>query len=413
MITFDRDQQGVQGVRFVLGRISALALGAFTVGTGGYIVTGVLPQLSSELSVPLSTAGLLTTSFAVAYAIGSPLLAVALGGRRRRQLIVGALLVSAAGNALAALAPGFGMLLVARIVTAAGAAVFTPVATAAAAELSGPERRARAAAWVFGGLVAATIVGVPAGSLLVGVLGYRGVFWLIAGCCAFAAAAVALAVPEIAAPPRVSLRQRVAVASDVRVVAVLVITLAASLGVFTVYTYAAPVLADRVAAHGTGLSLLLFGYGIGGALGNVVGGVAADRFGHRLPLLVAVSGSAMALAGLSMARSTALAAVLLFAWGVTSWAFNPPVQRRLLELSPQTGGLLLALNASALYFGIGLSGVVGGAVIDHASVVAVPLTGAALCAAAVAIHALTERRGAGPRHPSGEVADAVGSRKVP
>lgn len=63
-----------------MGRISALALGAFTVGTGGYIVTGVLPQLSSELSVPLSTAGLLTTSFAVAYAIGSPLLAVALGG---------------------------------------------------------------------------------------------------------------------------------------------------------------------------------------------------------------------------------------------------------------------------------------------------------------------------------------------
>ncbi|MGW3210372.1 MFS transporter [Streptomyces sp. NPDC001135] len=380
----------------MLGRISTLALGAFAVGTSGYIVTGVLPDLSSELSVSLSTAGLLATSFAVAYAIGSPLLAVAMGGWPRRRLIVGALLVCAAGNALAAVAPGLGVLLAARIVTAVGAAVFTPAATAAAAELSGPERRARAAAWVFGGLVTATIVGVPAGSLLAGPLGYRGVFWLVAAFCALAAVAVAVVVPEVAAPPRVTLRERVGVAADARVLVVLAITLAASLGVFTVYTYAAPVLADRVGAHGTGLSLLLFGYGIGGALGNVVGGVAADRYGWRVPLLVSVSGSVLALAALSVAHGTVLATVLLFAWGVSSWAFNPPVQRRLIELSPGAGGLLLALNASALYLGIGLSGVVGGAVIDRVGIGAVPLTGAALCTAAVVVQAVSGGRSAAP-----------------
>lgn len=119
----------------MLGKVLTLALGAFAVGTSGYVVTGVLPQLSEELSVSLSTAGLLTTSFAVAYAIGSPLLAVALGGWRRRPLIVAALLVAAVGNALAALAPNFGVLMAARIVTAVGAAVFTPAATAVAAEL--------------------------------------------------------------------------------------------------------------------------------------------------------------------------------------------------------------------------------------------------------------------------------------
>ncbi|MFE9539663.1 MFS transporter [Streptomyces sp. NPDC006691] len=383
----------------MLGRIFTLALGAFAVGTSGYIVTGVLPQLSGELSVSLSTVGLLTTSFAVAYAIGSPLLAVALGGWRRHRLIVAALLVAAVGNALAAIAPHFGVLLAARIVTAMGAAVFTPAATAVAAELSGPERRARAAAWVFGGLVTATIVGVPAGSLLVGPLGYRGVFWLVAGICALAAAAVAVAVPEVAAPPRVTLRRRVEVASDPRVLVVLGITLAASLGVFTVYTYVAPLLADTVGAHGTGLSLLLFGYGIGGAIGNVVGGVAADRYGYRLPLLVAVSGSVISLSLLSVVHSTALVAVLLFTWGVSSWAFNPPVQRRLIELSPSAVSLLLALNASALYLGIGLSGVVGGAVLDHVGIGAVALTGAGLCLVAVVVQVLTGRHSAA--QPSG------------
>ncbi|MFB7175466.1 MFS transporter [Streptomyces sp. NPDC056254] len=376
----------------MLGKISTLALGAFAVGTSGYVVTGMLPQLSEELSVSLSTAGLLTTSFAVAYAIGSPPLAVALGGWRRRPLIITALLVAAAGNALAALATDFAVLTSARIVTAVGAAVFTPAATAVAAELSGPERRARAAAWVFGGLVTATIVGVPAGTLLVGPLGHRGVFWLVAGFCALSAVAVAVAVPEVAAPARVTLRRRLAVASDGRVVAVLAITLAASLGVFTVYTYAAPVLAETVGAHGTGLSLLLFGYGIGGAVGNAAGGFAADRYGYRMPLLVAVSGSVIALSALSAVHSTAIAAVLLFLWGVSSWGFNPPVQRRLLELSPDAGGLLLALNASALYLGIGLSGVVGGAVLDHAGISAVALTGALLCCVAVLIHMVCGRR---------------------
>ncbi|MDX6758012.1 MULTISPECIES: MFS transporter [Streptomyces] len=378
----------------MLRKIFALALGAFAVGTSGYVVTGVLPELSEELSVSLSTAGLLTTSFAVAYAIGSPLLAVALGGWRRRPLIITALLVAAAGNALAALASDFAVLTAARIVTAVGAAVFTPAATAVAAELSGPQRRARAAAWVFGGLVTATIVGVPAGTLLVGPLGHRGVFWFVAGLCALSAAAVAVAVPPVAAPPRVTLRRRVAVAADSRVVTVLGITLAASLGVFTVYTYAAPVLAETVGAHGTGLSLLLFGYGIGGAVGNAAGGFAADRFGHRTPLLVAVSGSVVALSALSAVQSTAVAAVLLFLWGVSSWGFNPPVQRRLLELSPDAGGLLLALNASALYLGIGLSGVVGGAVLDHAGIAAVALTGALLCAVAALIHVFSGRRAA-------------------
>ncbi|KJY26888.1 MFS transporter [Streptomyces katrae] len=378
----------------MLGKIFTLALGAFAVGTSGYVVTGVLPQLSAELSVSLSTAGLLTTSFAVAYAIGSPLLAVALGGWRRRPLIVAALLVAAAGNALAAVAPDFGVLMAARILTAVGAAVFTPAATAVAAELSGPERRARAAAWVFGGLVTATIVGVPAGTLLVGPLGYRGVFWLVAAFCTASAVAVAVAVPEVAAPPRVTLRRRFEAASDTRVVTVLGITLAASLGVFTVYTYAAPVLAETVGAHGTGLSLLLFGYGIGGAIGNVLGGVAADRYGYRMPLLVAVSGSVVALSALSVVHSTAIAAALLLVWGVSSWGFNPPVQRRLLELSPGAGSLLLALNASALYLGIGLSGVLGGAVLDHVGIGAVTLTGALLCCVAVVIQLLFGRRAA-------------------
>ncbi|MFE6737503.1 MFS transporter [Streptomyces tubercidicus] len=384
----------------MFGRIWTLALGAFAVGTSGYIVTGVLPELGTELSVPMSTAGLLTTSFALSYAVGAPPLAVATSRWGRRPLIVGALLVAALGNAFAALAPDFALLLTARIVTAVGAAVFTPAATAVAAELSGAERRAKASALVFGGMTIATIVGVPTGSLLVGPLGYRGVFWLVAACCGLAAVAVAVAVPSVAPPAKVTLRQRLAVAADGRVLATLGITLAASLGVFTVYTYAAPVLSAAAGAAGGMLGMLLFGYGIGGAVGNVVGGVAADRFGYRAPLLLAVCGSVVMLSVLPVAGNPVAAGIVLILWGVSSWAFNPPVQRRVIELAPESSGLLLSLNASALYLGIGLSGVVGGAVIDHAGIGAVAPVGAGLCLVAVVLHVASSRR-------AGRVAERV------
>ncbi|AHI01412.1 MFS transporter [Kutzneria albida] len=377
-------------------RTSALALGAFAVGTSGYIVAGVLPALSSELSVSVSTAGLLTTSFALAYAVGSPLLAALTGRWERRQLLVAALLLAALGNAFAAVAPDFTLLMIARIVTALGAAVFTPAATAVAADLSEPHHRARAVALVFGGLTIATIVGVPAGSLLAGPIGYRGVFWLVAAFCLLASIAVLVAVPKVAAPPKVTLRQRFAAAADRRVLAVLSMTLLACLGVFTVYTYVGPLLALTAGVHGGTLSLLLCGYGVGGAIGNALGGVVADRFGFRLPLIVSISGSVLALALLPVAGNVPLVAVLLFVWGLATWAFNPPVQQRLIELSPGASGLLLALNASAIYLGVGLSGVVGAVVIDTSGLTALPVVAAVLTAVVLAIHLVASRdRGRG------------------
>ncbi|NBH06357.1 MFS transporter, partial [Amycolatopsis sp. SID8362] len=117
-------------------RISVLAFGAFGVGTSGYIVAGLLPALTGELHVSATAAAQLVTAFAIAYAIGSPIFAAATGTWERRTLLVAALVVTGAGNLFAALAPGYGSLLVARVVTAVGAAVFTPAASAVAAELS-------------------------------------------------------------------------------------------------------------------------------------------------------------------------------------------------------------------------------------------------------------------------------------
>ena len=346
-------------------RTYLLAAGAFAIGTSGYIVSGVLPAVSEELHVSHATAGQLLTAFAIAYAISSPLLAALTGRWERRTLLVVALSVAAFGNLLAALAPNYPLLLIARVISALGAAVFTPAATMVATVLSPPEHRGRAVALVFGGLTFSLVLGVPAGNLLGGPLGYQGVFALIAAVSVLAAIAVRLWLPRVNAPPAVGLRRRFAPAADRRVLMVLGLTVLACLAVFSVFNYIAPLLAETADVEGATIGILLVAYGLGSVLGNWAAGRLTDRFDTRKLLVVLFSCFTVVLATLPLTTTTPVsAAIALFVWGALTWSANPPIQSWLIELAPANSGLLLSLNASAIYLGVGLSGVVGGLVIS-------------------------------------------------
>lgn len=373
-------------------RTYLLAAGAFAVGTSAYIMTGVLPAVSRELDVSSATAGQLLTVFALAYAVAAPVLAAAAGRWDRRRLLVVALLVSALGNAFAAVAPNYPLLLVARVVSALGAAAYTPAATLVATALTTPEHRGRAVATVFGGFTFALILGVPAGSLLGGSIGYQGVFAAVALASLVGAVAVRLGVPQVATPPVVSLRERFAVAADRRVLMVLGMTVLGCLSAFAVFTYIAPLLAVTAGVRGATVSFLLFAYGIGGAIGNSVSGRLTDRFGSRRLLVVVFGVFTLVLATLPLTMANIpSAAVALFVWGLFTWSVNPPIQSWLIELAPASSGLLLSLNASAIYLGVGLSGLFGGLVISAVGIVPLAPIASVLALAAFAMLLLASR----------------------
>jgi DHA1 family purine base/nucleoside efflux pump-like MFS transporter len=359
-------------------RIYLLAAGAFAVGTSAYVVSGVLPSVSSELHVSLTAAGQLATAFALSYAVGAPLLASLTGRWERRTLLIAALLMAALGNVIAAVATNYPVLIVGRVVAAFGAAAYTPAATLFATGFLPPAERGRAVAVVFGGLTFALVLGVPAGSLLEGSLGYRGVFALIAAVAVVVAVAVRAALPRVDAPPAVSLRERFAGAADRRVQIVLAMTVLGVLATMSVYIYVVPLLDKTADLTGGVVGVLLLIYGLGAVLGNWVGGRATDRYGSLRTLTVTMIGFIVVVATFDVTAVTVGgAAVALFVWSGFTWAFNPPVQNLLLELG-SGGGLLLALNASAIYLGAGLSGIAGGVVIDLLGVQALPPLGAAL-----------------------------------
>ncbi|TVT30612.1 MFS transporter, partial [Amycolatopsis rhizosphaerae] len=148
------------------GRIAVLTVATFAVGTDAFVINGVLPQISASLHVGVGTAGQLVSVFALAYAVLSPVLAAATGTWPRRAVLLGAFGLFVLGNALTALAPGYGFALAARVVAAAGAAAITPTASGVAAALAPPERRGSAMSLVTLGLVSSTALGVPLGTLL-------------------------------------------------------------------------------------------------------------------------------------------------------------------------------------------------------------------------------------------------------
>jgi predicted MFS family arabinose efflux permease len=238
---------------------------------------------------------------------------------------------------------------------------------------------------------------VPAGTVLGGPLGYRG-----AAVCLLSALSVRFLLPTVAASPAVGLRARLAVAADPAVLAVLGISVLSLVAVMSVYTYVAPLLAASAGVSGPVLSLLLVGYGLGALVGNDLGGRLTDRFGSLRPLTVILPVFALVIATLPITATTAVGAgIALFVLGA-GWTVNSPIQTRLIEITPDNSALVLSLNASAIYLGAGLSGIVGGLVVDAFGVLALPPVAVLFQVAAIGLLIVVRRQeptAAGPSAP--------------
>lgn len=214
-----------------------LAFGAFAVGTDGFVISGLLPEVARTLHVDVGAAGQLVTVFALAYALLAPVLAALTATWSPRRVLVAALIVFAVGNALTATAPGYGLVLASRAVTAAGAALFTATASTTAAALAGERNRGRAIATVMTGMTSSLVLGAPLGTLIGGALGWRTTMWFITSLALAAVPPIGLRLPGGGPAPYGGLRRRVALLGDRRVLAALARTVVAFTGIHIPYTY--------------------------------------------------------------------------------------------------------------------------------------------------------------------------------
>jgi predicted MFS family arabinose efflux permease len=363
-------------------RLLILALGAFSIGTDSYVVAGILPQVAAGFGTSVGRAGQFVSVYAISYAVLTPVMATVTANWPRRNVLLLGLGAFVASNVVTATAHTFDLALAGRALAGLGGAVFTPAASAVATALVPPQRRARALAIVLAGLSAATALGAPIGTLVASVGDWHATLWFVAAVGATAAAGVAAFLPNTPAAGRITLRARFAPLSDTRVAATLATTLLVMTGVFLVYTYISVIFDRATAGSGSVLAGLLATWGVGATVGSLQAGALTDRFGNRRVLNVAAAVLALDFALLPWSSATAGSAVVALAvWGMCGWGLVVAQQHRLVGIDSNLAPILLALNAAAIYLGIGASSALGAILLSRLEPHQLPVVGALLIAA--------------------------------
>ena len=393
--------------------LAALAFGNFAVGTGSFVVVGVLAPLARDLGLSLPAAGQMVTAYALAYAVASPLLVALTGRVRRKRVLLGGLVVLAMAGVLAALAQGPAALFASRVLMACGAAVFTPTAAAIAAATTDGAHRGRALSLVFLGLSLAQVLGIPLGTYIGLELGWRAALLAGAALAAAAVVGVLLGVPDEVETPRVSLADWTGALRDWRLVAGLAVMALQTAAQYAVYAYAGPVVSHLTGLGGLGVTLMLLVFGVAAVGGAVLGGWASDRAGPGRTLTASLVALTVVLCALPLVQGTVATGVLFAAWGVAGFMFMAPQQARLVGMAPGAQGALLALNASSLYVGGAAGSALGGLVFATAGIPWLGAAGAVLAALALVALAVSNRPKAKLAGvPSGPAARSFGSKAL-
>ncbi|THV24350.1 MFS transporter [Glycomyces paridis] len=347
--------------------------------TSEVLPVGLLTPIGSALGVSAGTAGLMVTVPGLVAAVAAPLAVVFTRRLDRRLVLVGLAVLVAGANIGAATAGTFGQLLAARVLVGLSIGAFWAVAGGIALRLVPARDVPRATAAVYGGIGAATVLGVPLGTLIGDHLGWRAALWALAGLAAVAMAAIAVLVPRLpsnssvsfASLPRLVRRNR-----NVRVG--LAFTFFIVTGHFIAYTFISPILqANGIAA--SQVSGLLLAFGAAALIATVASGSLIGR--HLRPTL-ATLGVAMAVGMALMAFAVGdlfSATAVLLLWGAGYGLVSPAVQTWFMNaVDPGEVEVATSLNTVMFNLSIAAGSFAGGFVVDAAAPSAVLWIGAAL-----------------------------------
>ena len=341
----------------------ALSVAAFAIGTTEFVIMGLLPEVASDLHVSIPSAGLLVSGYALGVAAGAPLLAALTARMERRNALLLLLGLFILGNALCAVAPNYGVLMVARVVAAFCHGSFFGIGAVVASHVVPKGQAARAIALMFTGLTLANVLGVPFGTFLGQWAGWRSTFMAVTGLGVVAAIAVWRLVPSLPDLPSPHMKRELGVLRQPQVLLALLMTVLGFGGVFIVFTYIAPILqqVSHVSVGATGWVLILFG--VGTTVGNMLGGRLADW--RLMPSLVGVLVvlSVIMLAFAWTMHNTIAAIVTVFVWGVAAFATVPPLQMRVVQQASEGPHLASTLNIAAFNLGNAIGAFIGGSMI--------------------------------------------------
>jgi ribokinase len=375
-------------------RIFLLAFGTFATGTNTFVIVGILPQIARELDAPISLVGLSAGATAVAYAISAPLLPALLSRFSHRTILAISLTSFIAILAATTLVDDAYSFLAMRALVGLAAAGFTPQASAVAFSLVAPRHRGRAISAVLLGLVLATAVSAPIGTLIGNTWGYRATLWYVALLGLVALVALIWVPQQRRVRSVTGMRHRLRPLRRPAVVAIAGTTALISAGNATVYVFFAPLLSATAGLNPSEIAIALGIYGAAGIVAIIIVGRLIDRLGGFKVTLIAVVGMIVTSLAFPIAPQLIAAGVVVLVWGVFSDLYGAAQQYELGLLEDEDPAPVFAINTSSLFVGTALGTGLGSLVLQFGEPALLPVAACAplTLAAAATVSSILRKR---------------------
>ncbi|UCI21604.1 MFS transporter [Mesorhizobium sp. B2-1-8] len=371
----------------------ALFIAAFAFGTTEFVIAGVLPQVAHGLGVSVPSAGYLVSGYACGIAIGGPLLALATKSLPRKTLLLGLAVAFTIGQAACALAPDFTSMLLLRIAVAVAHGAYFGVAMVVAVGLVREDQRGMAVAVILSGLTVSNVIGVPAGTAIGNIWGWRATFWVMGALGVAATLAMAALLPRTTGyqAKAASLASEVRVLARQQVWTSLILMLMLMLGQFCLFTYITPTLLEVTGLDENLVPWVLLLNGVGATLGVFLGGKLSDW--KLMPSLITM----LALQAVTLAIIYAVSpypvpmVIAVIVWGGLNFAIGTPIQTRILSWTADASGLAASLIPSGFNIGIALAASLGAAMLNAGyGYRSLPVVGAFAMAVAVIVAVISQ-----------------------
>lgn len=343
--------------------LTALVLGGIGLGTTEFVTMGLLPEIAEGIGTSIPSAGHTISAYAMGVVVGAPAIAILANRMPRREMLVGLMLVFAAGNALSAISSGYELLMLARFVCGIPHGAFFGIASIIAFDIVAPGRGGWAVSRVMLGIPVANLAGVPLATWLGQQAGWRSAYWLVAAIGVLTAVLVATVVPYQPGDKEARIRSELAAFRDSQVWLTLLVGAVGFGGVFAMYSYISPILRNQTGLPADAVPIYLFIYGAGSLLGTIIAGRLVDRSVLRTLVWSAIA-TGLTLAAFAWAASWAIpAAIVLTLICISVSAFVLALQLRLMEVAGRARTLGAAGNHAALNMANALGAWLGGLVI--------------------------------------------------
>ena len=348
-----------------------LTLLTFVMGTSEFVIVGLLTEVSSDLQISLATAGTLVSGFAIAYAIGTPLLTAFVSRFPKYPLMLTLISLFIIGNVISALSGSYELLIFSRIITAVVSGVLVALSMSIASDIMPENKKGPIIALIFAGFTISNVIGVPLGTLIGQLGNWQLTFWFTTALGVISLVMSIFILPRKLKVTKASAKEQLALLSNPRMILAFFIPTFSIAGTYTIYTYITPILEEGMGVSKSYVSAILLAYGAFSILSNVLAGKIASQNGiSKLRFVFIVQALILGSLYFTM-ESTFMGLISLMLMAVMIYAMNATIQLYLMNLAvvyfPSAKDFASSLTPVAVNIGIALGATLGGYTVANGS----------------------------------------------